>query len=111
MKNKENIISVVGMVLSTVLLVVCASLVEDKIVNPTMGIVLLVISTILFFISVCFMLKVDYKTGVYECRKCGHVFKPTFNAYLWGSHSMTTRYLKCPMCEEKSWCKRLKSSS
>ena len=107
MNNKTKIIlSVIGVVISTASLIISAVLTENQVINPVSAIVFTIASIILLFISISFAAKVEYETSVYECRKCGHTFKPTFNQYLWGPHSLTTRYLKCPKCEEKSWCKR-----
>lgn len=107
MSNKTRlIVSVIGVVISTALLVINTILAEEAVIGPTLATALLAISTALVFIAVFFAAKVDYETGVYECRKCGHIFKPTFKAYIMGAHSLTTRHLKCPRCEEKSWCRR-----
>jgi len=107
MKNKGKIIlSIIGVVLSVALLVVSTILAEEKIINPVTAIVLIAVSVILVLVAIFYAAKVDYETGVYECRKCGHTFKPTFKAYIWGAHTLTTRHLKCPKCEEKSWCTR-----
>ncbi len=107
MKNKGRIIlSIVGVVLSIALLAVSAVLAEEKIINTATAIVLIAVSVILVGIAISYAAKVDYETGVYKCRKCGHTFKPTFKAYIWGVHTLTTRRLKCPECNEKSWCKR-----
>ena len=109
MKNKGNIIlSVIGVVLSIALLVVSAILAEEALISPATATVLIIISVILVFIAIFFAAKVDYETGVYECRKCGHTFKPRFKAYILGAHTLTTRHLKCPKCNEKSWCTRKK---
>ena len=107
MNNKRKIIiSVIGVVISTALLVISAILAEEEIINTAIAITLTAVSTVLVLISVFYAAEVDYETGVYECRKCGHTFKPTFKAYIWGAHTLTTRHLKCPKCEEKSWCRR-----
>ena len=107
MSNKTRlIVSVIGVVISTALLVISTILAEEAVIGPTLATALLAISTALVFIAIFFAAKVDYETGVYECRKCGHIFKPTFKAYIMGAHSLTTRCLKCPKCEEKSWCRR-----
>ena len=107
MNNKRKIIiSVIGFVISTALLVISAILAEEKIITPAIAITLTAVSTVLVLIAVFYAAKVDYEKGVYECRKCGHTFKPTFKAYILGVHTLTTRYLKCPKCEEKSWCRR-----
>ena len=107
MSNKVKIIlSVIGVVISTALLVTSAILAENMVIGPQLATALIIVSEALVFGTVLFAAKVDYETGVYECRKCGHVFRPTFKAYFWGAHTLTTRYLKCSKCEEKSWCKR-----
>ena len=48
----------------------------------------------------------DMKSGPFECRHCKTRFVPTAGAYIAGPHSLTTRYLKCPACGKKSYCKR-----
>ncbi len=107
MKNKGKIIlSIVGVVLSIALLVASTILAEEKIINPATAIVLIAVSVILVFIAIFYAAKVDYETGVYECRNCIHVFKPTFKAYILGVHTLTTRFLKCPECSKSTWCKR-----
>ena len=107
MSNKRKIIlSVIGFVISTALLVISAILAEEKIITPAIAITLTAFSAVLVLITIFYAAKVDYETGVYECRKCGHTFKPTFKAYILGVHTLTTRHLKCPKCEEKSWCRR-----
>ena len=109
MKNKSKIISsVIGVVLSIALLVVSTILAEEKIINAATAVVLIAVSVVLVCIAISYAAKVDYETGVYECRKCGHTFKPTFKAYILGVHTLTTRRLKCPECNEKSWCTRKK---
>ena len=107
MSNKRKIIiSVIGVAISTTLLVISSILLEEEIINTAIAITLMALSTVLVLIAVFYAAKVDYETGVYECRKCGHTFKPTFKEYFYAAHTLTTRHLKCPKCEEKSWCRR-----
>ena len=109
MNNKFRItLSVIGVVISILLLVISTILAEEALISPATATVLIIISVILVFIAIFFAAKIDYETGVYECRKCGHTFKPTFKAYILGAHTLTTRHLKCPECNEKSWCTRKK---
>ena len=109
MSNKGKItVAVIGVVLSVALLVVSTILAEEKIINTATAVVLRAVSVVLVWIAISYAAKVDYETGVYECRKCGHTFKPTFKAYILGAHTLTTRHLKCPECNEKSWCTRKK---
>ena len=109
MSNKGKIIlSVIGVVLSIALLVVSTILAEERIINTATAVVLIAVSAVLVWIAIFYAARVDYETGVYKCRKCGHIFKPTFKAYILGVHTLTTRHLKCPKCNEKSWCTRKK---
>lgn len=48
----------------------------------------------------------EMKSGTFECRHCKSRFVPTASAYVAGAHSLTTRYLKCPQCGKKSFCKK-----
>ena len=107
MKNKGKIIlSIIGVVLSIAVLVISTILAEEKIINPTTAVVLISGSVVLVLIAISYAAKVDYETGVYECRKCGHTFRPTFKAYIFSVHTLTARHLNCPECNKKSWCTR-----
>ncbi|MBR5153156.1 MAG: hypothetical protein IKW60_06505 [Clostridia bacterium] len=104
--KRKTILSIIGVVFSIALLGISSVLAEEKILNPAIAIVFTALSWVFVLIAVFYAAKIDYGTGVYECRKCGHLFKPTFKAYICGAHTLTTRHLKCPKCEEKSWCRR-----
>ena len=109
MNNKRKVIvSVMGVVISIILLVISTILAEEEIVSTALETMLITVSVCMVIIAVFFATRIDYDISVYECRKCGHIFKPDFKTYFWGAHSLTTRYLKCPKCEEKNWCKRKK---
>lgn len=71
-----------------------------------MSVVLVVLSSITFIIALAAGIALDYSTGLYECKRCGQKFRPTLAAYVFGAHTLTKRYLKCPHCGEKSLCKR-----
>ena len=104
--KKQVILSIVGVVASIALLVITTILAEEAVISAASAVVLTIISVILVLIAISFAAKVDYETGVYECRNCGHIFKPTFKAYILGVHTLTTRCLKCPECGKTTWCKR-----
>ena len=107
MSNRNKfILSIVVVFASIVLLGASAILAAEEIIGDTFAVVLTVVSLILVFGAISFAVKIDYETGVYECRNCSHVFKPKFMAYLLGPHSPTTRRLKCPECGKTTWCKR-----
>lgn len=48
----------------------------------------------------------DRKSGCYECPNCEQFFVPTFRSQLIAVNCISKRRLRCPMCGEKSWCKR-----
>lgn len=109
MKKQIKItLSVVGVLASIALLVISTILAEDNIINPIGAIALIVISVILVGVAIFYAAKVDCAMSVYECRNCGNTFEPAFKAYMWGAHTLKTRYLKCPECQKSSWCIRKK---
>jgi transcriptional regulator with XRE-family HTH domain/DNA-directed RNA polymerase subunit RPC12/RpoP len=58
------------------------------------------------FVGFFCTLKIEQVAGYYECQKCGGKFQPTLAKYLIGPHTATTRYMRCPHCGEKSYCKK-----
>lgn len=107
MSNKrKTLLTVIGFIASITLLIVTAILAEELIISAFLAVALTIISVILTLVAIYFLAKVDYETGVYQCKNCGHTFKPTFKDYIFGMHTITTRYLKCPECDKSTWCKR-----
>ena len=76
--------------------------------EPTQ-ILVVVIATIIFLIAGFISLKFEVDAGYYECKKCHHKFVPTYKNVLWAMHMGTTRYLKCPECNKRSWSKKVMS--
>ena len=62
---------------------------------------------ILFLIPCFYALKLEVSVGAYKCKNCGHEIVPTYSEALWAMHRGTTRYLKCPKCNKKTWCKKV----
>ena len=105
MKNLANILlSVCILLISLILIMIRAALFEFMPLE--WSVLLVVLSSITFIIALAAAMLLDYSAGEYECKKCGQKFKPTFMAYVWGAHTITRRYLKCPHCKERSLCKR-----
>lgn len=63
--------------------------------------------TILFMIPCFYALKLEISVGAYKCKNCGHEIVPTFSQALNAMHRGTTRYLKCPECNKRTWCKKI----
>jgi transcriptional regulator with XRE-family HTH domain/DNA-directed RNA polymerase subunit RPC12/RpoP len=66
-------------------------------------------ATILLIIAAFIALKFEVDAGYYECKKCHHKFVPTYMQALNAPHMSTTRYLKCPKCNKRSWAKKVMS--
>lgn len=62
---------------------------------------------ILFLVPCFYALKLEVSVGAYKCKKCGCEIVPSYKQALWAMHSGTTRYLKCPNCNQRSWCKKV----
>ena len=59
------------------------------------------------FLPPCFYaLKLEVSVGCYKCKNCGQEIIPTYSEALWAMHRGTTRYLKCPKCNKRTWCKK-----
>ena len=60
------------------------------------------------FLPPCFYaLKLEVSVGAYKCKNCGHEIVPTYTKALHAMHMGTTRYLKCPKCNKRTWCKKV----
>ena len=69
--------------------------------------VTIIASVIVFLIPCFYALKLEVSVGAYKCKHCGGEVVPTYQEALWAMHRGTTRYLKCPNCGKKSWCKKV----
>ena len=61
----------------------------------------------LFLIPCFYALKLEVSVGAYKCKNCGHEIVPTYKEALNAMHMGTTRYLKCPKCNKRTWCKKV----
>ena len=60
------------------------------------------------FLMPCFYaLKLEVSIGAYKCKNCGHEIVPTYKQALNAMHKGTTRYLRCPRCNKRTWCKKV----
>ena len=62
---------------------------------------------VLFLIPCFYALKLEVSVGVYRCKKCGCEIVPTYTEALNAMHMGFTRYLKCPKCNKRTWCKKV----
>ena len=62
---------------------------------------------IVFLIPCFFALKLEVSVGAYKCKNCGCEIVPTYKEALNAMHMGFTRYLKCPNCNKRTWCKKV----
>ena len=62
---------------------------------------------IVFLIPCFYALKLEVSIGAYKCNNCGHEIVPTYMQALNAMHRGTTRFLKCPECNKRTWCKKV----
>ena len=62
---------------------------------------------VIFLIPCFYALKLEISVGAYKCKDCGHEIIPTYTEALMAMHKGTTRYLKCPKCNKRTWCKKV----
>ena len=62
---------------------------------------------VVFLIPCFYALKLEVSVGAYKCKHCGHEIVPTYTQALNAMHMGTTRYLKCPKCNKRTWCKKV----
>ena len=67
-----------------------------------------ILALVVVFLIPCFYaLKLEISVGAYKCKNCGNEFVPTYTQALNAMHMGTTRYLKCPNCNKRTWCKKV----
>ena len=109
-ENKQKILltTMIGIISTitfvTLLLVVCFY--TDVITLP-IKIVLMLIALSVFGVGLYVAMWGDRKIGYFKCRNCNELFTPTFMQYNMGMHLLSTRYLKCPHCKTRTWCKKV----
>ncbi len=69
--------------------------------------VTILIILVVFLIPCFYALKLEISVGAYKCKSCGYEIVPTYSEALWAMHRGTTRYLKCPKCRKRTWCKKV----
>ena len=62
---------------------------------------------VVFLIPCFYALKLEVSVGAYKCKNCGYEIVPTYKQALNAMHRGTTRYLKCPNCSKRTWCKKV----
>ena len=97
------VIMIVSMISLFAGIAIVAFLVPEEIIQ-----LILILGLCVIFLLPCFYaLKLEVSVGAYKCKNCGHEIVPTYSEALWAMHRGTTRYLKCPKCNKRTWCKKI----
>ena len=72
----------------------------------TVQTIIILSATALIVVAAIIAVNIESKIGSHICKKCNHKFQPTFKETILAPHIGFTRFLKCPKCNEKSWCKK-----
>ena len=62
---------------------------------------------VVFLLPCFYALKLEVSVGAYKCKNCGNEIVPSYTQALNAMHMGTTRYLKCPQCGKRTWCKKV----
>lgn len=109
-ENKQKILltTIIGVISTitflTLLLVVCF---YTDVITLSIKIVLMMIAISVFCVGLYVAMWGDRKIGYFKCRNCNELFTPTFMQYTMGMHLLSTRYLKCPHCKTRTWCRKV----
>lgn len=75
--------------------------------DTTARVILFILAFVILIVGVSFALKIETETGYYECKNCHHKYVPKYRDVYFAMHMGTTRYLKCPECNKRSWNKKV----
>ena len=111
-KKKTILTTMVGIISTvaflTLIMVVC---VYTEAISLPVKILLVCIACSIFIPGLIVAMEGERTIGYYQCKSCGELFTPTFRAYTFGMHLWTTRHLKCPKCDKKTWCRKVLSKN
>ena len=88
----------------TLLIVVC---VYTDVIPLTVKLILLAIACVIFTVGVTAVMEGQRKIGYYQCEKCGETFVPGFRTRLLGFNMVSRRFMKCPCCQKRAWCRKV----
>lgn len=109
-KKKLMLTAVIGVISTvtfvTLIMVVCM---YTNVMELPVKIALILIACAVFAVGLAIAMEGERRIGYYKCKKCEELFLPTFAAYTLGMHTVKSRYMKCPHCGARSWCRKVMS--
>ncbi len=95
------------MITSIVFLLGVCVIVAFLIPEGPLQLVIILITTVIVLAACLFSLYLEVDVGYYKCKVCGHKFVPTYKEVVFSTHTLFTRHLRCPECQNKTWCKKI----
>ena len=95
------------MIVSIISLLVGIAIVAFLVPEGIVQLILMLGLCVIFLLPCFYALKLEVCVGYYKCKNCGQEIIPTYSEALWAMHRGTTRYLKCPKCNKRTWCKKI----
>lgn len=99
----ECIVACMG-VLTMLLCIMLAGMLAE--LTAPLRILLIVFGSVMAAASIGVVVAIDVDTGTFECRNCGKRFVPSTKEYVFTTHGLTTRKLKCLNCGKITNCKK-----
>lgn len=107
-ENKKNLkLSVFTGITTTAVFIVLIMLVcfYAEVMTIPIKIAIVAFACVVFGSGLYVTMSLDRVAGYYECPHCKESFTPTWTAYLMAPHILTKRYLKCPTCGKRGYCR------
>lgn len=104
--RKKLVLSMIVGAMCVSVMIVCvmmAGLVEE--LSTPLRIFLIVFGAVIVALGVGVACVLDRDTGSFECANCKTRFVPSMRDYVFSTHGITTRRLKCPSCGKVTNCK------
>lgn len=108
LKNKKLLVSMWTILISSTIFYIGIMLLAVWLLEKGTRLGIIITLATLIYIVVCFVgLKFELEAGYYECKECKDKFVPTYKEIMFSLHIGTTRYLKCPKCNKRTWAKKV----
>ena len=107
-KNKTIWSSMWAIMIVSMTALFAGILIAAFLIPEGIGQLVTILGTCIVFLIPCFYaLKLEVSVGAYKCKNCGCEIVPTYKEAMNAMHMGFTRYLKCPNCNKRTWCKKV----
>ena len=100
----ERFLTILTVVASLALIISGALIAEF---NPTIGIILCSLGSLIVFLGIAYAVKMEHDVGYYKCPECKTRYVPSLRAVVLAMHYGSTRKMRCPHCNKKGYHKKV----